>query len=641
MRAWFGLGLGLLLAGCASGSEAPSGGELSGGTGGTEAGGSAGAAGAGAAGLGGASPYAANEIICEGKTKKVCDGQGGFSKEEECDKGCVAKIGCAACAPTEATCANGVSTYCRQDSQGYEEEACDPDMGLACGDNGRCVGDCSRATLGRSYIGCEYWPTVTSNSGLYHGFSFAIAVTNTGTKTAKVKVVRAGQEITSQSIEPGALQTIKLPWVDSLKTDTPQGQEPSFKSIGVVGGAYQVKSDQPVTVYQFNPLEFTIPNPGDCPDQLGNGSCNSFTNDASLLLPSNSLAYEYIVVSAPTLAIQSNVGVSSQTPGFVSITATQDSTQVTVTAKGSVRGGGSIPAIAAGGVQSLKLNKGDVVQLFSDDAPLSSLTGCKTLPRGDGTSLILCSVPHTYDLSGTQIVASKTIQVIGGHDCTFMPATSFACDHIEESLFPVTTWGTEVLVTAPQAVAGAAAASGLPDPQIVRVFSGADNNAITLDPPLFPGGTLNKGEYADVPMSDKDFVVKGTGPILVAQYMLGASLVDPGATGNSKGDPSLSLAVPSAQFRTSYSFLAPDSYTYNFVNVITEKTVVPMLDGAAVGGTPSAIGSTNYQVTRLPVAGGAHLISAEKPFGIVVYGYGDYTSYMYPGGLDLNEIDIK
>jgi hypothetical protein len=588
-----------------------------------------------------------------GNQKKVCDGNGGYSEEEACEKGCVDKIGCAVCSPSEAKCENGVSTYCRQDGQGQEQENCDPDMGLSCGADGRCVGDCSRATLGRSYIGCEYWPTVTSNSGLFNGFSFAIAVTNTGAKPANVKVQRGGKAINSLTIAPGALQTIKLPWVQQLKTDTSAAVtvddvNASFKSIGVVGGAYQVKSDQPVTVYQFNPLEFEIPDPGGCADPQMSGKCNSFTNDASLLLPSNSLAYEYIVVSAPTLTIQrSDIQGAIQQPGFVSITATQDGTQVSVTARGSVRSGPTIPAISPGGTQNLTLNRGDVVQLFSDEVPLGSLTGCKQLGGGGfgSPTITLCSVPNTYDLSGTVIKASKAIQVIGGHDCTFMPSTSYACDHIEESLFPVTTWGTEVLVTAPQAVAGVASGSGLPDPQIVRVFSGVDGNMVTLDPPIFPGGVLNKGDYADIPLSDKDFLVKGTGALLVAQYMLGGDLVDPkdSGTANSKGDPSLSLAVPSAQFRTSYSFLAPESYSYNFVNVITEKGATPSLDGAPIGGTPSPIGSTGFQVTRLPVKGGAHSISGDKPFGIVVYGYGAYTSYMYPGGLDLNSIavDIK
>ena len=33
-------------------------------------------------------------------------------------------------------------------------------------------------------------------------------------------------------------------------------------------------------------------------------------------------------------------------------------------------------------------------------------------------------------------------------------------------------------------------------------------------------------------------------------------------------------------------------------------------------------------------------MSGTKNFGIVVYGYGSYTSYMYPGGLNLEKIIV-
>jgi hypothetical protein len=44
------------------------------------------------------------------------------------------------------------------------------------------------------------------------------------------------------------------------------------------------------------------------------------------------------------------------------------------------------------------------------------------------------------------------------------------------------------------------------------------------------------------------------------------------------------------------------------------------------------------QRARTPIGGGAHRIEGTAPFGILVYGFGSYTSYMYPGGLDLREI---
>jgi len=35
---------------------------------------------------------------------------------------------------------------------------------------------------------------------------------------------------------------------------------------------------------------------------------------------------------------------------------------------------------------------------------------------------------------------------------------------------------------------------------------------------------------------------------------------------------------------------------------------------------------------------GTHVLKADKPVGIQVLGYGDYTTYMFPGGLNLGEI---
>ena len=36
----------------------------------------------------------------------------------------------------------------------------------------------------------------------------------------------------------------------------------------------------------------------------------------------------------------------------------------------------------------------------------------------------------------------------------------------------------------------------------------------------------------------------------------------------------------------------------------------------------------------------AHEIASTDELGITCYGYGNYTSYMYPGGLDVDQINI-
>jgi hypothetical protein len=42
---------------------------------------------------------------------------------------------------------------------------------------------------------------------------------------------------------------------------------------------------------------------------------------------------------------------------------------------------------------------------------------------------------------------------------------------------------------------------------------------------------------------------------------------------------------------------------------------------------------------RVEVSNGQHDLHANEPFGVVSYGFGLYTSYMYPAGLDLKPIN--
>ena len=54
---------------------------------------------------------------------------------------------------------------------------------------------------------------------------------------------------------------------------------------------------------------------------------------------------------------------------------------------------------------------------------------------------------------------------------------------------------------------------------------------------------------------------------------------------------------------------------------------------------------TGYYVANVPLCAnnlsgctGNHMATAPSGFGIQVYGYGQYTSYWYPGGLNLDKI---
>jgi hypothetical protein len=139
---------------------------------------------------------------------------------------------------------------------------------------------------------------------------------------------------------------------------------------------------------------------------------------------------------------------------------------------------------------------------------------------------------------------------------------------------------------------------------------------------------------------NKAFEVDGDHEFAVGTFLMSAALADPDDL-SQRGDPSQSQVVTVEQYRTQYVFLAPDDYDVNFVDVVMPLDAKVVLDGAPLPGTPSAIEGTDHGVVRVRLGAGdkgAHSLTSDKPVGLQVIGYGSYTSYQYPGGLDLREI---
>ena len=173
---------------------------------------------------------------------------------------------------------------------------------------------CAHAASSKSYVGCDFWPTIHPNV-VNSYFDFAVVVANAGDAAAQVTIKRDGKEVATGEVPPNGLKKFFLPWVPQLKhfmARCPADSTPDpgpLTSARVLGGAFHLTTSAPVTVYQFNPLEFVSkggpPNKdwGTCAqcwvDQLqpalGGTVCGSYTNDASLLLPSTALTGDYVV----------------------------------------------------------------------------------------------------------------------------------------------------------------------------------------------------------------------------------------------------------------------------------------------------------------------------------------------------------
>lgn len=546
---------------------------------------------------------------CEGAVAVDCSDP---SQRVDCGalgKSCHAGVGCVTCTPGTGTCQNGKATVCRPDGAGYLDYDCDATQGMQCSPNG-CTGACSWGALGSSYLGCDYYPTVTLNNGVWGGFDFAAVVSNVGKLPAHVVLTRGNDSVKELVLPPGELETIRLPWVKELKGPDPnfmgQPQAPG-QTTRVEAGAYRIRSDQPIAAYQFNPLDYQIdPRPSDCPAPAEGDGCFSYSNDASLLLPAHMLRDRYTVSTWPTLGCK---------PSFFTVTATHDDTEVQLAARGGIAPGGGFDTTGQG---YAKLNRGDVVQVIA-------------MPSGGP----FCFDNVGSDISGTVVKATKPVQVIAGHGCANVPAPETqACDHVEEVMFPDETLGKEYVVAAPAPPSG-------PNPdaqETLRILAVEANTVISFDPStVHDPVTLSPSDPPLELRYLRDNVrIKGSKPIIVTQFMQGT---DANADEGVAGDPAQSQAIPTGQYRNEYTFLAPENYDSSWVDVTSKLGDSVWVDDQLVTGD-SPIGQSGWGVAHVKLGGGSvHHAKGAKPFGIVVYGYGDWTSYMYPGGLNLGTIN--
>jgi hypothetical protein len=493
--------------------------------------------------------------------------------------------------------------------------------------------DCDAAKSSKSYVGCDYWPTVTPNA-VWSIFDYAVVVANTGKREAAITVTGPNGTNKQVNVAPGALQKIYLPWVPALKGGDSDacGRPPALDESAIVSeGAYHLVSSTPVIVYQFNALEYKGEGgePGKdwstCPGsstfcgktKIG---CFSFSNDASLLLPSTAMTRNYRVMGYKGASAAPWEGAPGIVGTVLSITTTEPDTTVTInlakTAKVLASTSGQEVVATEGGVpMTFKLAKaGDVVQLVNEKG-------------------------QEYDFSGSLVQSDKAVQVIASVPCIDIPSDKQACDHIEETVLPAETLGKHYVVTPPTGPKGS------PVGHAVRLYGNHDGTKLEYrpaKPPKCPD-TLDAGQVADCDIVNEGeaFEVLGNHEFGVATFLLGARQYD-WSGADKRGDPDQSQYAAVEQFRTKYVFLAPDDYPVLWADIVGPADAAVKIDGVPVSAPWMMIGEGPFGVHRVDLTksgeGGAHTLSSDKPVGVQVLGFGDNTSFQVPAGLDLKLI---
>src|SRR5689334_13645475 len=162
-------------------------------------------------------PCADGEVRCDGNTVERCV-NGSFEEGEDCPMACAPDLGCVTCVPGTGTCNGNESHACNSTGTGYEDVTCDPVQGSTCDPGtGVCTGPCAPQNLGTSYIGCEYFPTVTGNM-VGNVYNFAVAVANTTLDVANVTIEDGGLAApVTFSVPANSVKVQTLPWQAALK----------------------------------------------------------------------------------------------------------------------------------------------------------------------------------------------------------------------------------------------------------------------------------------------------------------------------------------------------------------------------------------------------------------------------------------
>lgn len=517
---------------------------------------------------------------------------------------------------------------------------------LACG-AGTCQAPCDAAAADRSSNGCEFYLQPPLFTKQYGQSCYAAYVVNTSVQPVELALEFQGTPLdiskSTFSTLPGDATLIShtgpiapgesvILFVSDRAANGPTASNLSPCPSGVVparlgdvlpagtgiGASFHLTTNVPVSLAAIYPF----------------GGAASFVPSATLLLPVATWGQQHLIVNAwERITYQpafSGAGPSAH------IVASEDGTDVTIQPTHAIQDGNGVIGTGAQVPVTYRLDKGQVLQL-----------------------------DQAEELTGSVVMSSKPTSVFGGHECMFIPSARSACDTALQQLPPFEQWGSEYV--------GAGYRPRLGDesePMPYRIVAARDGTQLDYDPAAPPGAplTLSAGEAVTFWASTgQPFVVRTQDvdhPIYLAAFMAGSGQARNGQdflgprdfAGN--GDPEFVNVIPTGQYLSSYSFFADPTYEETSLVIVRSKTggrfeevwldCAGNLDGFQPVGTRG-----DYEWLRVDLArggkpvlrpdgktcqNGLQRMKSNGAFTATLWGWAQYASYAYPGGMALRKL---
>lgn len=503
---------------------------------------------------------------------------------------------------------------------------CPPDRGCAAG---ACVPACSAAVSSAATVGCEFAALAPSRYDESRGSCFGALLTNTWGAPARIEADYAGSPIDlavsarvvrtsgdgvtyepfTGEIQPGEVAVLflnHLPerpvgrpptgvgWVPCPADVTPAVLVDTSIKGTARGKSFRIKTSAPVSAYSVYQL----------------GRPGGHAASATPLLPVPAWKTGYVV----TDAWEADVGFPA-----TQIVAAEDETDVTVAGSATILPGPEVEGAPMGTPQTYRLNRGDVLQFAQSE-----------------------------QLAGSRVEASKSVAVLGGHECMNIPTGKRWCDQAQLQLFPVRSWGREY-VAAPHL---SRRVDGAPESYFYRIVAAVDGTALTYDPRRpADAPTVLDAAGSRIFMTHEPFVVSSQDsdhPITVYAYMTGLEFAK---AKMDDGDPEFTYVIPTDQYLDRYVFYVAPSYRSSHLVIVRARPdgrdFQPVnLDCAGPLDGWSPVGSAGkYELVRVSLGAGGgcgpgrHEMSSTGPFSVTVWGTDVATSYAYPGGAAIRELN--